>query len=325
MAATSTLEVAAIEQPSTVAGARRWLRELLGQWHRAPLGDVAELVLSELVTNAVLHSPGPLRVSVSHRGGCLALEVVDANAEDLPVVSPYSVDAPTGRGMQVVEQLAAAWGVRDLAAGKGVWALLLDPSDQGAADERVARFRTETWFLDDPTTVLAASAEVAAPTRVTAVRLLDFPVRVYLAAREHHGALQRELRLIESSPGASPGARGLVGPVTAARRDLAGFERALAEQVAGAARAHGSSLALELAVTAHHEAALARLVALLDEADERCACGQLLTLASPPIVRHFRAWLLGQVRSQHDGAPATPWPELLGGDAGQETGTTEEA
>ena len=51
-----------------------------------------------------------------------------------------------------------------------------------------------------------------------------------------------------------------------------------------------------------------RLGALLDEADAYCKQGELLTLASPPVVRRFRTWYLAEIRAQLAGAAPGPWP-----------------
>jgi len=84
----------------------------------------ALLVLSELVTNAVLHGAEPIDVYVSREGDMLRIEVSDGGARSDGVV-PRSHDdhgQPGGRGLHIVNSLAQRWGTIDNDDGKTVWA-----------------------------------------------------------------------------------------------------------------------------------------------------------------------------------------------------------
>ena len=108
------------------ARGRHALTELLDGWGYAP--DQREdllLVVSELVTNAVLHGAEPIVVTVVRAPERVLVEVTDGATDS----SPHSVrprpDAETGRGLSVVTRLAAAWGWRaSPGRGKTVWAEL---------------------------------------------------------------------------------------------------------------------------------------------------------------------------------------------------------
>jgi anti-sigma regulatory factor (Ser/Thr protein kinase) len=84
--------------------------------------DDAELVVSELITNALRHGgPGvDLWVRPLAAGG-LRLEVVDGRGGSTPQVQRPDDDAESGRGLVIVETLARRWGTERLAAGKQVW------------------------------------------------------------------------------------------------------------------------------------------------------------------------------------------------------------
>ena len=301
-----SLAVTAIDTPVTVADARRWLRGVIS-WAPSELRELAELVLSELVTNAVLHAPGPLRVSVSRREGCLALEVVDTNPDHLPAIRSYADDATTGRGLRIVDRLCAAWGVRGLAAGKGVWAVLADPGEPGAHRRSADRFSPGTWLLDDPTRALAATAPPAGPAELVPVRVLGVPLPVYLAAQEHDDALLRELRLLPAG-GAVQVPRRLLALAEETRRRFATEGTTVRGQVAAAVADGAATVDLDLSVPRTSWELLGRLAAQLDEADAYCERGDLLTLPSPPVVRELRAWYLDQVRLQLEGGDPSPWP-----------------
>ena len=78
------------------------------------------LLLSEVVTNAILHARSEIEVHVVNHGPVLRVEVRDHGA-GAPVVRRQAHDATSGRGLAIVEQVATAWGVTQLPDGKMVW------------------------------------------------------------------------------------------------------------------------------------------------------------------------------------------------------------
>ncbi|MGY5014516.1 ATP-binding SpoIIE family protein phosphatase [Streptomyces sp. 900105755] len=112
--------------PAEVRRARAVVREQLHDWGLARLADPAELMVSELVTNAVRHShsrPVQLRLI---RGETLLCEV-DDDDHTLPTLLGVDPAAETGRGLRVVSTLAREWGTSRTAAGKTVWFELTAP------------------------------------------------------------------------------------------------------------------------------------------------------------------------------------------------------
>ncbi|MEU9054374.1 SpoIIE family protein phosphatase [Streptomyces sp. NPDC048384] len=106
--------------PAEVGRARAVVREQLHGWGLSRLADSAELLVSELVTNAVRHSHGrPVELRLV-RGETLLCEVDDDNHE-LPTLLHAGPDDETGRGLRVVSVLARAWGTSRTSAGKAVW------------------------------------------------------------------------------------------------------------------------------------------------------------------------------------------------------------
>lgn len=88
--------------------------------------DDLSLVVTELVTNAVLHAKAPIELVIEQADGCLRVSVRD-NDPHLP--SPPPPRPPTaaltfGRGLAVVEALATRWGATPSGEGKEVWAEL---------------------------------------------------------------------------------------------------------------------------------------------------------------------------------------------------------
>ena len=82
--------------------------------------DDAALLISELVTNAVLHGRSEVRLDVERRPRRLRVSVHDENSRH-PHPVPDDPDALDGRGLALVAALAASWGVLDEAIGKAVW------------------------------------------------------------------------------------------------------------------------------------------------------------------------------------------------------------
>ncbi|WP_405867665.1 SpoIIE family protein phosphatase [Streptomyces sp. NBC_00005] len=106
--------------PIEVGRARAVVREQLHDWGLAKLAPTAELLVSELVTNAVRHShsrPVELRLV---RGDTLLCEV-DDDDHDLPTLRSAGPEDEFGRGLRVVSTLAREWGTSRTKAGKTVW------------------------------------------------------------------------------------------------------------------------------------------------------------------------------------------------------------
>jgi anti-sigma regulatory factor (Ser/Thr protein kinase) len=107
--------------------ARCWIAPVVEPWvGKGALGDVL-LVVSELVTNAVMHGAGPVELRVRCRPGHLRIEVADDGPDVGGIgVRPTGPRSTGGRGLMVVATIARAWGVEPRPpAGKTVWAELV--------------------------------------------------------------------------------------------------------------------------------------------------------------------------------------------------------
>jgi anti-sigma regulatory factor (Ser/Thr protein kinase) len=116
-------EVTLPPHPASVGRARRFVaEELAAIGILDPAGD-AELVTSELVTNAVVHARTPITVRVIPDDEGARVEVADGS-EVMPGPRTVSVASRGGRGLTLVDHLARAWGVNRTTAGKTVWFLV---------------------------------------------------------------------------------------------------------------------------------------------------------------------------------------------------------
>ena len=106
--------------PTSAASARHFVSTTLSRWGCDDVSDVVLLLVSELVTNAVLHARSGIEVIVRHGGHRLRIEVGDGS-RTTPVLRQHDDEAMTGRGLTLVEQLSEAWGVERDDDGKRVW------------------------------------------------------------------------------------------------------------------------------------------------------------------------------------------------------------
>ena len=117
---TTTAQVQLSPLPASAAAARRFVAETLTTWGHDDAVDTATLLVSELVTNAILHARSDVDLVLTETDGHLRVEVHDASPE-APQVRAYDATSMTGRGLAMVQSFAARWGVKPLPAGKAVW------------------------------------------------------------------------------------------------------------------------------------------------------------------------------------------------------------
>jgi serine phosphatase RsbU (regulator of sigma subunit)/anti-sigma regulatory factor (Ser/Thr protein kinase) len=126
-------------KPTSVRRARALVKIQLDLWDLADLAYATELLVSELVTNALAYSSGEvsLRLILDR---ALVCEVFD-DAAAMPKLRMADDSDENGRGLHVVSQLAQRWGTRRTPAGKAVWFELALPEGRsvpGTADGEAA-------------------------------------------------------------------------------------------------------------------------------------------------------------------------------------------
>lgn len=103
--------------------ARRFVTKTLQEW-QAPETSIehAQLLVSELVSNAVLHATGPIRMVIeeTEAGGVWRIEVCNAGAGE-PRMRRAAPQDLSGRGLQLVDELARGWGSSRVDGETSVW------------------------------------------------------------------------------------------------------------------------------------------------------------------------------------------------------------
>jgi anti-sigma regulatory factor (Ser/Thr protein kinase) len=140
-----------------VAEARAFVAATLRRWDLEALVMDAELLTSELVTNSVLHARSDVSVSVSVANATAEIGVTD-DSSDAPTPRWAASGAEGGRGLRLVERVAAEWGVAYVGAGKQVWCRLGVGTDWAygstcpCCDDGVDRVRLESgrWAVASP-------------------------------------------------------------------------------------------------------------------------------------------------------------------------------
>ena len=107
--------------PTTPRAARRFMDEILDRWACRPAVDTLHLVLSEVVSNAVVHGRSAPEIAVRLLDGFLRVEVAD-QSEAMPEARAADDSATSGRGIGIIGSQTARWGVEPRAGGgKVVW------------------------------------------------------------------------------------------------------------------------------------------------------------------------------------------------------------
>jgi anti-sigma regulatory factor (Ser/Thr protein kinase) len=166
--------------------ARRFVGELLVAAQLADLCEEAQLLTSELVTNAVVHTASALDVTVSTTPGGVTVRVEDADTGPMAASQAQSDEAliEGGRGLVLVHELAAAWGTEHHAGRKAVWfSLSLARAESAAGTARAGP--AEATTSDQPGTTGTDLAATQYAQRLSTLLLsprldavLDFDGRV---------------------------------------------------------------------------------------------------------------------------------------------------
>jgi anti-sigma regulatory factor (Ser/Thr protein kinase) len=286
-----------------VHDARRWVADLCLEIGRQELSECAQLGVSELVTNALLHGEPPITVRMRGTTEHPRVEVRDSSVEP-PILPSQPLHRPEtddllltfGRGLTIVARCSEAWGAEMEDDGKVVW---FAPATEFADGEGVpgAISGTDRQRVTTPPT----------EDRVR-IEILDVPLGLYVGFQHHFRELRREVRLLAL-------AHAHDYPLAKALSDLFGtLDRQLrdgigVEQIEAALAQGLESTDLVVHMPQAHASTLTRFVELLDLADAFCREERLLSLARNPEQRRFQTWFLTEFVRQAHGEGPLSWLE----------------
>lgn len=282
--------------PQGVQAARRWVVDVCVAVGRKDLAECAELGVSELVTNAVLHGAAPIEVRVRGTAEHPRVEVRDASVERPVLPGPLEPDdvlLTFGRGLALVARASDAWGAEIENDGKVVW---FEPSPALSEDDGAEGVIT---------TSVADDAPAARQAELIDVTVYDVPLDLYLGFQRHFRELRREVRLLAVAHESSyPVAKSLSDLFGTLVRQLHG--RVTASELEEASRNGARTADIHVKMPAAATTTLQHVLEMLDLADEFCRAQRLMSLARTPEQRDFQQWLLGEfIRQARGGAPTT--------------------
>ncbi len=293
------LDVRLEPQPASVATARRDVRDLLTRTGREDLLDACVLLVSEIVTNALLHAGTPIGLSVVVAPGGVRVEVRDGSPH-LPSRRRYATTSGTGRGLQMLEAMADDWGTVADGSGKTVWFHVSEgelSTRDGGGDPGVGRL-----------------GAAAGPTAVgtVPVELREMPLLLHAAWQEHAEALLREYLLAHLEPGGEDAIQVHADATDA----IALLEEHLPHSrlttipdtvMADAVEPDVSAARVRVPVPVGSVPHFGTLDRTIESALAMARAGQVLTPPTQPEVQAFRRWLCREVLDQADGAQPRPW------------------
>jgi len=287
--------------------ARSWVSKVLAEIGREDLVDAAQLGVSELVTNALIHSQPPLSVRVRGTVDHPRIEVVDSS----PVPPQRSPNAPEpadvddsnlttfGRGLDLVAMMSRRWG-SDLAhdgLSKSVW---FEPSGHSHFENHLEGeiFDFDLEFADSPTTISDGP--------FISLVLLGVPARLFGEMRRYHFEVRRELRLLAmTAPDDYPLATAITDVFIQAdreRRSSEGIHR-LDQAIADGLE----SVDLEYSVPDTTPATMGRIRDLLDEVYRALSQEHLLALRPPDLIVDLQTWYFTEFERQGNGEEPLRW------------------
>ena len=269
--------------PTSPGAARRLVNDVLtAQNCPEDLVQNAKLLVSELVTNSVLHARSAMTLSVSVLGTLVRIEVADGSSR-VPVQRLSDAEAVTGRGLQLISRLADDFGFRvQGGSGKVVWFTL------GSGAQAVD---VDDFFPEDATDRLSVS-------------LPGVPVVLFDAWRDHASAVLREILLMHVD-GADERSQRQVDDVARANQALMSLDGAVARARAASDATDSLDVAMELPQSVVSLFALLRSV--LDQGQAMATRGELLSPVGQPELVALRDWFCNSMLLQAQGAPPGTW------------------
>lgn len=269
------------------------IRESLVDASRDDLVETAELLVSEIVTNALVHAGTPIDVGFSFVDGGLRIEVTDGSPH-APALRGYGPNAGTGRGLMLLEEMVDEWGVVPDDPGKTVWFQIASRSVDGHRSP-------------------APAATPRPEAETLTVELRRVPLLLHEAWRQHAESLLREylLACLDTDTDADPIALHAQASdaiaLLAEHIPPSGVSEDPDDVMVTATEPLVTRDVVELPVPLSSVPHFATLDRTIRAALEMAESGASLTPSTQPELQGLRAWLCYQVLTQSQGAAPVAW------------------
>jgi len=281
---------------ASVGRARQLLRTATADHVPGDVVETAELLVSELVSNALIHAGTAIDLEVSVAAPDRVEVSVGDGSPHSPVRREYGAGAPTGRGIRLLDDLSSDWGVQFAGRGKRVWFRL----NSASASAQTSPFAPSTQ-------------EAAAPPNAVTVEFVNVPLQLYARWQQHAEALLREYLLAtfgDADPEAQLRRHAECSDAVALLAE--GFSEARASGAEDEPHEHMRLPLAQVTVPKESVPHFSTLDSTLDLAISLADTDQLLTRATDTEMRRFRTWICREVTRQSAGGAPTPWKDLRG-------------
>jgi anti-sigma regulatory factor (Ser/Thr protein kinase) len=290
-----------VAQPASVPAVRRFVDDALTDWGRTDLIDDVGLSVTELATNATLHTdssffdvelraqPDAVRVAVVD-GGQAPARLIASRAElaELDELAELEAESMTGRGLFIVSALASTWGIEDLPGGTRVWA------DFASGPECYEPTRPE---------VAGQAPEPAPPqAEVTVIELPGCPPELLLAHDDNLADVARELKLFGASHDDPDAVRAAEQIVEVVRLSALSWDAA---RLVARQALHDRQETVDVAIASADVEDLPRKVRVLRQAvgaaEAMARRGELMTMPAAEPLQRWRDWVEAEMVGQATG------------------------
>lgn len=286
-----------VAHPASVPAARRFVDDALTTWGRADLVDDVGLSVTELVTNATLHSRSTffdvelrahrdaVRICVLDAGELPAASIAARGDFEPPGAGDLDVESMTGRGLFIVSALASSWGIDELPGGTRVWADFTTGEDG--------------YLAQQPLLSSIMRPEAPLDEDVAVIRLDGCPPDLLLAHDDNLADIARELSLFGASHADREAARAAEQIVEVVSTSALSWDAA--RLVAKQAVQDGTAY-VDIAIVVSDPQDLPGKVQVLRHAvlaaEAMADQGLLMTLPAARPVQEWRDWVEGEMTDQ---------------------------
>lgn len=284
--------------PANVSRARQLLRTVLVDTDGTTSLDSATLLLSEVVTNAFVHVGGTVKVHVRATADGVRVEVEDGSSH-LPTRRVFAATAGTGRGLQLLDEIADRWGSTAQPNGKVVWFEL-------------GTQRRSEHPAEGPGPADSDRQDNTQGEAHVAVTLRHVPTLMHVAWQEHAAALLREyLLLVLDDDDHALERHAHASAAMSLLHDqlpMPKLPRAVDELMTDSVEPHVTADEVVLSVPHLVVPHFVTLDEMLGAAIAAARAGRLLCPPTQPEIDEMGQWLCLEVAQQANGrTTATPW------------------